>query len=115
MASVTDPTGTTGYAFDALSRITGVTTPQGTVNYSYNDANQRTSMSLPGSRSVSYNYDTTGRLASLTGGPLGAVSGASCRSRTSKQIPEDTQSKRTLRASSGVGVAHWRTFVFAAC
>lgn len=73
LASVIDPTGTTSYAFDALSRITGITTPQGTVNYSYNDANQRTSMSLPGSRSVSYNYDATGRLASLTDWVSGAI------------------------------------------
>ena len=73
LASVTDPTGTTSYAFDALSRITGITTPQGTVGYTYNDANQRTSMSLPGSRSVSYNYDTTGRLTSLTDWTSGAI------------------------------------------
>jgi len=73
LATVTDPTGTTSYSFDVLSRITGITTPQGSVGYTYNDANQRTSLTLLGSRTISYNYDTTGRLASLNDWTSGAI------------------------------------------
>jgi RHS repeat-associated protein len=58
-------TGVTSYAFDALARVTGITTPQGSVGYTYNDADQRTSMTLPGGRTISYNYDATGRLATI--------------------------------------------------
>lgn len=65
LTSVTDPTGTTTYAFDALTRVTGITAPQGSVGYTYNDADQRTSMTLPGGRTISYNYDATGCLANI--------------------------------------------------
>jgi RHS repeat-associated protein len=64
--SMTDPTGTTSWAFDAASRVTSVTSPQGVVSYTYNDADQRATMTLPGSRTITYGYDTAGRLGSLT-------------------------------------------------
>jgi len=53
------------------------------VSYVYNAGGQRTSMTLPGARTVQYAYDTAGRLASTTrpggaattytGDPLGRV------------------------------------------
>jgi RHS repeat-associated protein len=64
--SMTDPTGTTTSTYDAAGRVLSTATPQGTVSYSYNAAGQRTSMTLPGSRTVSYSYDGQGRMTTLT-------------------------------------------------
>jgi RHS repeat-associated protein len=64
--SMTDPTGTTTWGYDARSRITAVAAPQGTVSYTYDSAGQRTSMTLPGNRTIGYGYDTAGNLTALT-------------------------------------------------
>ena len=62
---MTDPLGTTTYAYDAASNVTAVAAPQGTVAYAYDAAGRRTSMTLPGPRTVSYGYDAGNQLASL--------------------------------------------------
>jgi RHS repeat-associated protein len=60
-------TGTVGYQYDAAGRVEQVSSPQGTVSYTSNAIGQRTSMTLPGSRTVSYAYDaTTADLATIT-------------------------------------------------
>lgn len=64
--SMTDPTGTTSWVYDAASRVTSVTSPQGAISYTYNNADDRLTMTLPGSRTVSYGYDTAARLGSIT-------------------------------------------------
>jgi RHS repeat-associated protein len=64
--TVSDSTGLTSRAYDAASRVLSVTAPQGAVSYAYNAAGQRTGMTLPGSRTASYAYDSAGRLATLT-------------------------------------------------
>jgi RHS repeat-associated protein/uncharacterized repeat protein (TIGR01451 family) len=64
--TVTDPTGTTAFAYDATSDVTAVAAPQGTVSYAYDAANRRTSMTLPGARTLSYRYDAANQLTGLT-------------------------------------------------
>jgi len=64
--SMTDPTGTTTFTYDAASNVVANVAPQGAVTYGYDAANRRTSMTLPGSRTVSYGYDAANQLTSLT-------------------------------------------------
>ncbi|MGI8551874.1 MAG: RHS repeat-associated core domain-containing protein, partial [Dehalococcoidia bacterium] len=64
--SMTDPLGTTTWSYDAASRTTSVGAPQGTVGYSYNADGSRAAMTLPGSKSVSYGYDSAGRLNAVS-------------------------------------------------
>ena len=54
---VTNYNGAVSYSYDAVGRVEEVTSPEGTVAYTYNDLGQRTSMNLPGNRTVSYGYD----------------------------------------------------------
>lgn len=64
---MTDATGVTVWNFDAASRVTSVGAPVGTVAYTYDDAGARETMTLPGSRTFTYDYGaTTGRLESIT-------------------------------------------------
>ena len=64
---MTDATGTTHWNYDAASRVTSVAAPNGTVAYTYNNANDRATMTLPGSRTFTYGYNSTsGRLTSVT-------------------------------------------------
>ena len=64
--SMTDPTGTTNWTYNADSQTTQVASPAGTIGYGYDAAGARTSMTLPGSRTVTYGYDPSGNLTSLT-------------------------------------------------
>ena len=53
----------TSYTPDAAGRITSVTTPNGTVGYAFDIANRRTSMSVTGS--WTYSYDAGDRLTQV--------------------------------------------------
>ena len=55
--SLTDSTGTTGFSYDQLGRVTGVQAPTtGTVGYQYDAAGNRTGLTYPDSTSLSYQY-----------------------------------------------------------
>ena len=60
---MSDATGSTSYTPDAAGRITSVTTPNGTVGYAFDTANRRTSMSVTGS--WTYSYDAGDRLTQV--------------------------------------------------
>jgi RHS repeat-associated protein len=65
-ASMTDPVGTTFYAYDELNRITSITNPYGeTTRYTYDNIGRRTSTTLPNGVVTSYGYDAAGQLLSL--------------------------------------------------
>jgi YD repeat-containing protein len=64
--TMTDPTGTTTYVYDALNRLTSITNPSGEItSYTYDAAGRRTGMTLPNGLTTSYQYDTAGRLLDL--------------------------------------------------
>jgi RHS repeat-associated protein len=63
--SMSDSTGTTTYGYDPAGDVTSVAAPAGTISYTYDLAGQRQTMTLPGSRQVSYSYDATSNLASI--------------------------------------------------
>ena len=72
--SMTDSLGNVSYGYDQLSRMTSEVRYYAgpnrsyTMTYGYNLNNQLTSVSYPGwSQQVSYNFDTAGRLNSVTG------------------------------------------------
>ncbi len=64
--SMTDPTGTTTWAYDpnAPDRVTRVTSPQGTVSYGYDELGRRSSMTSAHG-TVRYGYDAASQLTSL--------------------------------------------------
>jgi YD repeat-containing protein len=63
-----DATGTTTYTPDALNRLSSVTFPGSrTVSYGYDNAGRRTSITYPGgSNQVTYGYDAASNLTSVT-------------------------------------------------
>jgi RHS repeat-associated protein len=70
---VTDPTGTYGFAYDNMGRLTGTTTQYSFLPgynyqnaYAYDAASNRTWLVGPDGSSNQYNYDTLNRLSSLT-------------------------------------------------
>jgi RHS repeat-associated protein len=64
--TMTDPTGTTYYAYDALNRLTQITNPSGEVTtYTYDAVGRRTGMTLPNGLTTSYQYDAAGRVLDL--------------------------------------------------
>jgi YD repeat-containing protein len=69
--SMSDGTGSIGYVYNSLSRITSETRTfiglgnQYAISYGYNLAGQLTSITDPSGAQVSYNYDATGRLSSM--------------------------------------------------
>jgi YD repeat-containing protein len=70
---VSDPTGTCGFAYDNMGRLTGTTTQYTFLpghnfqnGYSYDAASNRTSLTAPDGSTNSYNYDTLNRLTTLT-------------------------------------------------
>jgi RHS repeat-associated protein len=63
---MTDPTGLTTYTYDSAGRVTAASSPRGQINYTYDSAGRRASMTLPGNRTVTYDYNARGLLASLT-------------------------------------------------
>ncbi len=66
-----DPTGTTGYTYDTLDRLTRTTYPDTkTVQFTYDRAGNRTSLTNPGAISTSSEYDGANRLTRMTQGVL---------------------------------------------
>jgi RHS repeat-associated protein len=64
--TMTDPTGVTYYAYDALNRLTKITNPNGEItSYTYDAVGRRTGMTYANSIITSYQYDAAGRLLSL--------------------------------------------------
>ncbi len=69
LISMTDPTGTTSFTYNAAGQLTGVTYPDGSfLVYGYNSGGQRTQMTDQTGFTVNYNYDQLGRLSKLTDG-----------------------------------------------
>jgi RHS repeat-associated protein len=64
--SMTDVTGTTTYSYDRMGRLTQAAQPNGTVSYAYDRDSNRTTLTYPGSSSVTYSFSDAGRLSSLT-------------------------------------------------
>src|SRR5207247_8960131 len=48
------------YAYDDLGRVTSMTTLEGTTTYGYDAVGQLTTVSLPGGRTIVYQYDAMG-------------------------------------------------------
>jgi RHS repeat-associated protein len=70
---VTDPTGTYGFAYDNMGRLTGTTTQYSFLpgynfqnGYTYDAASNRKTLTAPDGSTNTYNYDTLNRLSSLT-------------------------------------------------
>ena len=73
LTQVTDPTGTYGFTYDNMSRLTQTSTVYSfisgktfTVGYGYDAASNRTSMTDPQNAATAYVYDTLNRLTTLT-------------------------------------------------
>lgn len=71
--SVTDPTGTYGFAYDNMGRLIGTSTAYSflpgqtyTNNYAYDAASNRTGFTAPDGSTNTYGYDNLNRLTSLT-------------------------------------------------
>ena len=76
--SVTDPTGTYGFAYDNMGRLIGTTTQYtflpGTTysnGYTYDAASNRTGFTAPDGSTNTYVYDTLNRLSTLTNSVTG--------------------------------------------
>jgi RHS repeat-associated protein len=64
--TMTDPTGTTSYEYDALDRLTKITNPSGDVTtYTYDAVSRRTGMTYANGMTAGYQYDAAGRLLDL--------------------------------------------------
>ncbi len=62
-----DPTGTTTYGYDALSRPTSITFPgPKTVSYQYDNVGNRSRITYPDTKYVDYTYDAAHNLATVT-------------------------------------------------
>ncbi|MBU3950422.1 MAG: hypothetical protein KJ826_19660 [Proteobacteria bacterium] len=67
LESMQDSTGTTGYIYDAVNRLTSKTDPFGfNVSYEYDEAGNVTKLTYPGNKSVSYTYDELNRMKTVT-------------------------------------------------
>jgi RHS repeat-associated protein len=72
LLSVTDPTGTYGFAYDNMGRLVGTTTQYAflsgnyTTSYTYDANSNRLTMTDPQSGVTNYTYDTLNRLSTLT-------------------------------------------------
>jgi RHS repeat-associated protein len=62
---MTDSRGVTTYGYDALDRLLEVVHPEGQVGYGYDQIGNRTGLTLPGGKSVTYSYDALNRLNQL--------------------------------------------------
>ena len=72
LTQVQDPTGTYGFTYDNMNRLTQTSTAYSflpsrtfTVQYGYDAASNRASMTDPENGTTHYNYDTLNRLSSL--------------------------------------------------
>jgi RHS repeat-associated protein len=62
-----DGTGTTSYEYDQLDRLTGTKDGHGdTVGYEYSLANEQTAITYPNGKSIAREFDSAGRLKSVT-------------------------------------------------
>ncbi len=70
--TLVDPTGTTGFTYDSVDRLTRVAYPDTrSVQYSYDKAGNRTSLTYPGgTATLGYTYDAANRLTQITQGTL---------------------------------------------
>ena len=62
--TVTDPSGTVTYRYDAMDRLVSQAGPNGTLNYTYDGFGNRTSVETP-SGTVRYTYDVLNRLETV--------------------------------------------------
>ncbi|MCC6627279.1 MAG: hypothetical protein IT340_07740 [Chloroflexi bacterium] len=60
--------GTTSYAYDRLSRLTGVTAPTGTTGYAYDPVGNRSSRTRTGTTTITYTYDRADRIKTVVQG-----------------------------------------------
>lgn len=79
LTTMADGTGSEAYSYDVMGRVTGTAktitgTPNQTytLSYEYNRAGDLTKITYPSGLVVNQNYDTVGRLSSLTEGPVAA-------------------------------------------
>ncbi len=64
--TMTDPTGTTYYEYDALNRLTRITNPKGEItSYTYDAVGHRTGMTYANGMTAGYSYDAAGKLLDL--------------------------------------------------
>ncbi|MEK7449023.1 MAG: hypothetical protein AAB019_06005, partial [Planctomycetota bacterium] len=64
--SMTDPTGTTYYGWDALNRIAAITNPKGQrVEFAYDELSRRTLLKYPNGVETSYAYDGASQLLEM--------------------------------------------------
>src|SRR2546428_10357773 len=63
-----DGTGSTTYSYDGLSRLTQAAQPNGTLAYGYDLDSNRTTLTYPGSSTVTYAFSNAGRLSSFVDG-----------------------------------------------
>jgi YD repeat-containing protein len=70
LTGITDPTGSTFYAYDALGRVTNETRILGghsyATAYNYDSAGRLTALTLPSGRTISYGLDALGRVSSIS-------------------------------------------------
>ncbi len=73
LTQVTDSTGTYGFSYDNMGRLTGTTTQYSFLTgktfsnaYAYDAASNRTSLTLPDGSNDAYQFDTLNRLAKIT-------------------------------------------------
>jgi RHS repeat-associated protein len=106
LASITDPSGSETYQYDALKRVTNMSKKIGTTTYTtqynYNRGSQLTKVIYPSGRVVAYNYDHVGHLCQVA-----TATNTSC-SATSPYLTLPSSSYdaagRPLTATYGNGV-----------
>jgi RHS repeat-associated protein len=91
--TMVDPTGTTGYTYDSLDRLTSAAYPDTkSVQLGYDKAGNRTGLTYPGgTTTLGYAYDTANRLTQITQGTLSWTFGYDgAGNRTSLTQPNGT-------------------------
>lgn len=61
-----DATGTTTYQYDGLGRVTQIAAPSGALSYAYDLDGNRTTLGYPGGQSVTYEFSPGGRMTTVT-------------------------------------------------
>jgi len=90
---VNDPTGTYGFSYDNMGRLTGTSTQYSfltgalTNSYSYDAASNRTGFTAPDGSTNTYSYDTLNRLNTLAARGL-------ARSGSAEFIPSPSARER---------------------